>query len=165
MQAGNPIASQMGLVPREVSEAASASTSGHRQPTTRVGRCWSGCTAVPGSAALAPCPCITPREPGGTDEKEPQGRLRWLTREEITRLLEAAAKSRNKELRSAVIVVLNTGLRLGELLGLTWERVDLSRGVIRLELTKSGRRRAVPLNAESYDALVTLSRPGLLRVV
>jgi integrase len=46
-----------------------------------------------------------------------------------------------------VIVALNTGLRLGELLGLTWERVDLSRGVIRLELTKSGRRREVPLNA------------------
>jgi hypothetical protein len=41
-------------------------------------------------------------------EKEPQGRLRWLTQEEITRLLEAAGKSRNKELRAAVIVALNT---------------------------------------------------------
>ncbi len=40
---------------------------------------------------------------------------------------------------------------------LTWERVDLSRGVIRLEMTKSGRRREVPLNSESYDALVTLN--------
>ena len=35
-------------------------------------------------------------------EKEPQGRLRWLTQEEITRLLDAAAKSRNKELRASV---------------------------------------------------------------
>jgi len=58
-------------------------------------------------------------------EKEPQGRLRWLTQEEITRLLDAAAKSRNRELRAAVIDALNTGLRLGELLGLTWERADL----------------------------------------
>ena len=65
-------------------------------------------------------------------EKEPQGRLRWLTQEKITRLLDAAGKSRNKELRAAVIVALNTGLRRGELLGLAWERVDLSRGVIRL---------------------------------
>jgi integrase len=89
-------------------------------------------------------------------EKEPQGRLRWLTEEEITRLLEAAAKSRNKDLRVAVILALNTGLRLGELLGLTWERVELSRGVIRLDLTKSGRRREVPLNSESYEALVAL---------
>jgi integrase len=90
-------------------------------------------------------------------EKEPQGRLRWLTQEEIARLLDAAAKSKNKELRANVIIALNTGLRLGKLLGLTWERVDLSRGVIRLEVTKSGRRREVPLNAESYDALVSLN--------
>jgi integrase len=97
-------------------------------------------------------------------EKEPQGRLRWLTQEEITRLLEAAAKSRNKELCGAVILALNTGLRLGELLGLTWDRVDLSRGVIRLELTKSGRRREVPMNAASYAALVNLGPQSSGRV-
>ena len=39
-------------------------------------------------------------------EKEPQGRLRWLTQEEIRRLLDACAKSKNKELRAAVIVAL-----------------------------------------------------------
>jgi len=89
-------------------------------------------------------------------ETEPQGRLRWLTQEEIARLLEAAAKSRNKELSAAVVLALNTGLRLGELIGLTWDRVDLSRGVIRLEMTKSGRRREVPMNAPSYAALVNL---------
>jgi hypothetical protein len=40
--------------------------------------------------------------------------------------------------------------------GATWERADLSRGVIRLELTKSGRRRKVPLNDDSDRALVRL---------
>ena len=83
-------------------------------------------------------------------EKEPQGRLRWLTQEEITRLLDAAAKSRNKELRAAVVLALNTGLRLGELIGLTWERVDLSRGVVRLE--------------PSYAALVSLGPKSSGRV-
>ena len=39
---------------------------------------------------------------------------------------------------------------------LTWDRVDLSRGVIRLEQTKSGRRREVPLNDASYRAVVSL---------
>jgi integrase len=97
-------------------------------------------------------------------EKEPQGRLRWLTQQEITRLLDACTKSKNKELRPAVIVALNTGLRRGELLGLTWERVDLSRGVIRLELTKSGRRREVPMNDDSYRALVGLGPKGDGRV-
>jgi len=51
-------------------------------------------------------------------EKEPQGRLRWLTQGEITRLLGACSKSKNKELRAGVIVALNTGQRRGELLGL-----------------------------------------------
>src|SRR4030095_14193420 len=46
-------------------------------------------------------------------EKEPQGRLRWLTQDEITRLLDAATKSRNKELRAAVIPALQTRLRVG----------------------------------------------------
>ena len=40
--------------------------------------------------------------------------------------------------------------------GLTWDRVDLSRGVIRLEITESGSRREVPLNEGSYRALVSL---------
>ncbi|PYN39859.1 MAG: integrase [Candidatus Rokuibacteriota bacterium] len=75
----------------------------------------------------------------------------------MTRLLDACGKSRNKELRAAVVIALNTGLRLGELLGLNWIYVDLSRGVIRLEITKSGRRREVPLNGDSYQALVSLT--------
>jgi integrase len=89
-------------------------------------------------------------------EREPQGRLRWLTQDEITGLLAACLKSRNTELHAAVVIALNTGLRKAELYGLTWDRIDLSRGVIRLEVTKSGNRREVPLNDDSYRALVSL---------
>jgi integrase len=99
---------------------------------------------------------ILPAVPRIRLEREPQGRLRWLTEVEIKKLLEACGKSRNRELRTAVVLAINTGLRRSELLGLTWDRVDLSRGVIRLEMTKSGKRREVPLNAESYAALVSL---------
>lgn len=95
-------------------------------------------------------------------EKEPQGRLRWLTEDELKKLLEACGKSRNRDLRAAVTVAINTGLRRSELLGLTWDRADLSRGIIRLEVTKSGKRREVPLNAEPYAALVSL---GVMRGV
>ena len=45
-----------------------------------------------------------------------------------------------------------TGLRRGEVLDLTLERVDRARGVIMLDVTKSGKRREVPLN----------SRPGAI---
>ena len=86
-------------------------------------------------------------------EKEPQGRLRWLVQEEAARLLEACRKSRNLALADLVEFSLFTGIRRGEALGLTWDRVDRARGVIRLEITKSGRRREVPLSANA-DAVL-----------
>ena len=86
-------------------------------------------------------------------EKEPQGRLRWLTEDEARRLLATCRKSRNAALADLVEFCLFTGLRQGEALGLTWDRVDRSRGVIRLELTKSGRRREVPLGLNA-DAVL-----------
>jgi integrase len=89
-------------------------------------------------------------------EREPQGRVRWLEPDEEVRLLEACSKSRTKHLAGVVRVALETGLRRSELLDLTWDRVDLSRGVIRLEITKSGRRREVPMRQAVYEVLVGL---------
>ncbi len=97
-------------------------------------------------------------------EKEPQGRVRWLEPDEEVRLLDACRTSRTKQLAAIVTVALETGLRRGELLGLTWDRVDLSRGVIRLEVTKSGRRREVPMRQAVYDALAALPEPHRGRV-
>ena len=76
-------------------------------------------------------------------ENEPQGRLRWLTQDEAGNLLETCRKSRNKALRDLVEFAVFTGVRRSEALGLTWDRVDRARGVVRLELTKSGQRREV----------------------
>ena len=87
-------------------------------------------------------------------EREAEGRLRWLTPEEATRLLAACAESRNGDLTDLVEFALFTGLRRGEVLGLTWERVDRARGVILLDVTKSGKRREVPLNSRADTVLV-----------
>jgi integrase len=46
-----------------------------------------------------------------------------------------------------------TGVRRGEALALTWDRVDRARGVVRLELTKSGKRREVPLSSNADSVL------------
>lgn len=91
-------------------------------------------------------------------EREPEGRLRFLTEEEIARLLAACGSSAHPELAAVVAVALNTGMRRGEVLGLTWDRVDFARGVLLLERTKSGRRREVPMNDAAYAALS--ARPG-----
>lgn len=58
-----------------------------------------------------------------------------------------------------VTVALETGLRKGELLGLTWDRIDIGRGVIRLEVTKSGKRRVVPMRQGAYNVLSALPKP------
>ena len=79
-------------------------------------------------------------------------------------LLAACAKSKNKALRSIVVIALESGLRRAEVLGLTWDRVDLSRGVIRLERTKSGKRREVPMRQVVYNTLAGLPGPREGRV-
>jgi integrase len=54
---------------------------------------------------------------------------------------------------------MHTGLRKGELLGLTWEQVDFARGVIALgRRTKSGKGRDVPVNQAVYAALAPLRK-------
>ena len=70
--------------------------------------------------------------------------IRWLEQcapDEKTGLIAACGKSANVNLVKIATVALETGMRQRQVMGLAWERVDFSRGVIRLELTKSGRRR------------------------
>ena len=59
-------------------------------------------------------------------------------------------------LKPMVKVALGTGMRLGEQLRLSWERVDFSRGVLILTKTKSGKDREVPMNPEVFEILKAL---------
>jgi integrase len=86
-------------------------------------------------------------------EKEPEGRVVWLEPDEEHRLLDACRASRTKHLADLVTVALESGLRRGELFGLTWDRIDLSRGLLRLEKTKSGKRRDVHMRQAVYNVL------------
>jgi integrase len=93
----------------------------------------------------------------GRRQRESDGRLRWLRREEAAALI-AGAESAPKAtyLADFIILALHTGCRKGELLGLEWERVDLREDLIWLgsKRTKNGKRRSVPLNAEARHALI-----------
>ena len=75
--------------------------------------------------------------------QEPDGRLRYLSGEaEAQRLLHACAPW----LKPIVLTAIHTGMRKSELLGLTWDCVDMTRGFIRIKKTKNGKARALPFN-------------------
>jgi integrase len=82
-------------------------------------------------------------------EKENNTRDRWLTVEEEQRLLAAAAPW----LRELVVFALYTGMRMGEILALTWAGVDLFRRTVTVFRSKNGERRTIPVNATVLDLL------------
>lgn len=115
--------------------------------------------AINYARALWSWPIVDPtrgRKPVAEDS-----RVRWITHEEATRLLAAARQEpRAPHIADWIKLALNTGCRRGELLGLTWDRVDLARGVIYLEPehNKSRKRQSVPLNEAAREALIGRAR-------
>ena len=88
--------------------------------------------------------------------RPPEGRLRWLSREEADRLVAVAGQlSRAKYLSDFLEIALHTGMRRGEILGLEWARVDLAEGLIYLhgKHQKNGKVGSVPLNETAKSAL------------
>lgn len=95
-------------------------------------------------------------------------RVRFLSADEIARLEEAAL---HEPWRSMIVVALNTGLRVGELLALEWKAVDLKARRLNVERSlcrttgepkepKNGRFREVPLNDAAHVALSGYLRTG-----
>ena len=79
---------------------------------------------------------------------------RILTKKEEIRLLKASSE----HLKTILIVALNAGMRLGEILSLQWSQIDLSRKTIRVEKTKSGRIRIININSNLLDELLKLKK-------
>jgi integrase len=81
-------------------------------------------------------------------------RLRYLSDEEAERLVFNC----EPYLKPIVLTALNTGMRRGEIFGLTWDRVDLKNRIILLDKTKNGERREVPINDNLYEILNSIVR-------
>ena len=81
-------------------------------------------------------------------------RLRYLSKDECRALLDNC----NGHLKPIVTFALNTGCRRGEILSLRWGNVDLKHGFIRLDKTKNGERRDIPINNTLRAALHGLTR-------
>ena len=92
--------------------------------------------------------------------KTEKPRFRFLDFDEAARLVEGA--SHEPLAHAMVVLALNTGLRLGELLALKWDAVDLKAGRLHVReavargivgTPKSGRAREVPLNETALAIL------------
>ena len=57
-----------------------------------------------------------------------------------------------------VLVAIETGMRRGELLSLTWDNVHLDKNWVHLPMTKNGESRDVPLSPKARDILGSLPR-------
>lgn len=88
--------------------------------------------------------------------KENGGRNRFLSREELHKLLESCKKNKNPHLYGMVLIASSMGLRFGETVNLKWVHVDFENGFITLETTKNGDRRAVPMPKQLVDYLSNL---------
>ncbi|MEX3961654.1 tyrosine-type recombinase/integrase [Paraburkholderia sp. EG286B] len=79
-------------------------------------------------------------------------RIRWITRAEAQRLLEAISTD---WMRDVAMLGFATGLRQANLLGLEWSQIDLvkRRAWIHADQAKARRPIGVPLNAEAVDVI------------
>lgn len=72
-------------------------------------------------------------------------RHRYLSQDEKERLLSETKKSKSPVLHLIVVLALSTGMRMGEILNLTFRDVNLDEGFIHLKKSKNGKPRFIPL--------------------
>ena len=77
---------------------------------------------------------------------QPKPRDRRLKQGEYEKLLYFPANTRSHFLRPLIIIAVETGMRLGELLNITWANFNSEGLTILIKETKNGRDRLIPLS-------------------
>jgi integrase len=100
-------------------------------------------------------------------------RQRRLRPGEEDAILAACATSSATYLHSLVVMAIETGMRFGELVSITWDNVDFSARTVHLPDTKNGHPRTVPLSTRAlgairavpsgYEGRVFMGKPGSIR--
>ena len=83
-------------------------------------------------------------------------RDRRLAPGELDRLLAATDEAGDEEMRTLIFLGIATAMRIGELLSLTWERIDWEKREAFLPETKNGSERRVPLSKTAIAAFEEL---------
>ena len=81
-------------------------------------------------------------------------KFRTLSEEEEAGLISCCSPY----LQDLVVFAINTGLRLGEILNLKWEEVDLENGILKLQVRKNRRMLEVPLNDKALSVVKGMAR-------
>lgn len=106
---------------------------------------------------------LIPKAPHIEKPPAPAPKDRHLSLQEIDRLLEASATAA-PHIHLAILLMLTTAGRVGAILDLTWDRVDLERGKINLRISDTGARKGravVPINETLRVALVQAQAAAL----
>ena len=82
-----------------------------------------------------------------------RSRDRRLNTGEFDRLEKAARLTQNPHIWPVVVFAVETGMRRGEILGITWECVDFDSRTVHLPITKNGSSRDVPLSSKATQIL------------
>lgn len=134
---------------------------------TKRGSARSTSTVVRYMAALSHVFTVAMKEWGWVDDsptrkvtkpREPRGRVRFLSDEERSKLLQACKESRNPYLYTIVVLALSCGMRYTEIITMTWGNVDLQKGRAILPDTKNGEIRQVPLTGHALESLGELDK-------
>ncbi len=78
--------------------------------------------------------------------KEGKPRERFLTKEEIEKLLAICKTSKSPHLYAVTLFAICSGARRGEILGLKWKDLDFKRQTATFRETKNGETRTIPLS-------------------
>lgn len=95
---------------------------------------------------------------GVEKHRESEGRLIYLTEEQVERVIAVAALARWRKLPVLIRMAFTTGLRLGALQELRWRDIDLQQGRAFVERTKNGRPHVAHLTPATVAALKSM--PG-----
>ncbi len=96
----------------------------------------------------------------GIEKFHEEKRYRWLSEDELLRLLSALDKHQNQIAADAICLQLMTGSRIGEVLSSQWEDFDLDSGVWTKPShhTKQKRTEHIPLSEGAIDLLMNRSK-------
>jgi integrase len=85
--------------------------------------------------------------------KEGNRRLRWLTQDEVARLMDELPR----HTRDMALFTLATGLRESNVTGLDWSQIDMQQRIawVYTDQSKSGKVIRVPLNQDAIDILIS----------